>query len=108
MGRSSSGRDAGGAGQGQAGAARAEAYTAARAAHVVEEFLEERLSLEELERWLRGYPYLLNRPATDDVEDEINKIQLAVQALRHNTRSWDQIHGELKSIRSRLTGLARF
>ena len=90
------------------GAAEARGYSAADASHVLEEFLEERLSLESFKEWLQRYPYAPSGPAGNEVEDEINRATLSVRALERGTRSWDDVRRELMDARSRLTGLARF
>ncbi|MGH2354470.1 MAG: hypothetical protein ACRDJN_22920 [Chloroflexota bacterium] len=82
-------------------------YGAAEAAHMFEEFLEERLSQQALWQWLQAYPYTPGGSADPEVEDEINRGLLAILALEDGARSWPDVHHELRDVRSRLTGLAR-
>jgi hypothetical protein len=82
-------------------------YTAAGAAHTFEQFLEGHLSPRGFALWLEGY-----RPGADDrrdpeVEDEINRALLALRAMEHGTRTRQDVHGEIRNARARLTGLAR-
>ena len=86
------------------GATEARGYTPAEAAHMIEEFLEDRLSLEGLEDWLKHYPYSPTGPLPDDVEDKINRAGLAVRGFREGTRDRQALHRELRDVRSRLSG----
>jgi hypothetical protein len=88
------------------GAAHVGGYSPAEASHAVELYLEGKLHLEGLEDWLRRYPYAPNGPQPDDVEDQINRITLAVRAFRDGQRDSRALHQELMDIRSRLNGLA--
>ncbi len=89
------------------GAAPVQGYSAAEAAHVFEEFLEQRLSLEGFKAWLGAYPYAPDGPAPQEVEDEINAATLAIRAFEGGTRPWNEVHRQLIDGRRRLTGLAR-
>ena len=83
-------------------------YTAAVAAHQLEEFLEQRLGHDEFWAWLMRYPP--HRPGgTPDlgVEDELDRAILALRALQHGTRDWPAVAAALRDARARLTGLAR-
>lgn len=87
------------------GASQTPAYTAAEAAHAIQEFLDGALSLQGFTEWLNGYPYSPDGPAPQEVEDEINRATLAVRRF-HATRDGEALRQELMDIRSRLSGLA--
>ncbi|HEX2033445.1 MAG TPA: hypothetical protein VHS99_04605 [Chloroflexota bacterium] len=83
-------------------------YSAAEAAHMFEEFLEQRLGHDEFWTWLMSYPP--HRPGiTPDigVEDELDRAILVLRAFQHGTRDWPAVARELRDARARLTGLAR-
>ena len=83
-------------------------YTAAEAAHQLEEFLEQRLGHDEFWTWLMSYPP--HRPgSTPDlrVEDVLDRAILALLGLQHGTRDWPAVAAELRDARARLSGLAR-
>ena len=83
-------------------------YTAAAAAHQVEEFLEVRLGPNEFWAWLMSYPPHRPGSAPDlAVEDELDRAILALLGLQHGTRDWLAVAAELRGARARLTGLAR-
>jgi len=83
-------------------------YDPARAAHIIEEFLELRLSHDAFWEWLMCYPpHYGVEPAEPAVEDEINHATLALLGFQHGTRTWQQVAAELRDARGRLTGLAR-
>jgi hypothetical protein len=98
------GTRAAGAGGEPAGATR---YDPATAAHVVEEALECRRSLDDLWSWLRRFPYYPGGAPDPEVEDALNRALLALSAFRRGERSWAEAHAELLDVRARLSGLAR-
>ena len=88
------------------GATQVPNYSPAESAHTLQLYLEGGLSLAGLEDWLNGYPYAPNGPLPNDVEDEINRIVLAVRGYRTGSRDADALRKELMDIRSHLSGYA--
>lgn len=83
-------------------------YTAAEAAHQIEEFLELRLGRDEFWTWLMRYPpHRAGCPGDPVVEDEVDRVVLALFGLRNGTRDWPAVAAALRDARARLTGLAR-
>jgi hypothetical protein len=89
-----------------AGAAEVRGYTAAEAAGMFQDFLEDRISREGFIAWLDRYPYALDGPAPAAVEDEINRATLNMRALVEGRRDWAQVREELLDCRGRLSGHA--
>jgi len=88
------------------GAAQVSGYSAAEAAHTIQIYLEDGLSLEGFEDWLKGYPYSPNGPLPDDVEDELNRAVLAVRGYRTGSRDAEALRKELMDVRGHLSGYA--
>ncbi len=86
------------------GATETRGYTPAEAAHMIEEYLEGRLSLEGFEDWLSHYPYSPTGPLPDDAENQINRAVLAARGYRDGSRDLPALHRELRDVRSRLSG----
>jgi hypothetical protein len=92
----------------RAHAAQLGGYDPATAAHIVEEFLEMRLSYDAFREWLMCYPPHYGVESADPaVEDEIDRSTLSLLAFQHGTRSWRQVAAELRDARAHLSGLAR-
>lgn len=92
-----------------AGATELPGYTAAEAAAMFQDFVEERLSREAFIAWLNRYPYIPNEPGTGEsreVEDEINRATLTMRALLEGERDWGQVREEIMDARTRLSGYA--
>jgi hypothetical protein len=82
-------------------------YTAAEAAHTFQQFLEGHLSLQGFSQWLEAYRPGAGAPRDPAVEDELNLATLAARAALHGTRTYQEVHREIRDARGRLSGLAR-